>query len=58
MLEELAKKLSLKLAEKLEKKEISIGEMAKIIDGFLTLSAKAEDIEDIKEVENFVKKYD
>ena len=37
MLEETAKKLSLKLAEKLEKKEISIGQMAGIIDEFLKL---------------------
>ncbi len=55
VLEELAKKLSLKLAEKLEKKEITINEMAGAIDGFLTLSAQAKDI---KEIENFVKKYD
>jgi len=55
ILEELAKKLSLKLAEKLEKKEITINEMAVAIDGFLTLSAKTKDI---KKIENFVKKYD
>ena len=54
-LEESAKNLSFKLSEKLEKKEITIGQMASIIDGFLTLSAKAENI---KELEDFVKKYD
>jgi hypothetical protein len=53
MLEESAKKLSLKLAEKLEKKEISIEQMAKTIDEFLRLSGQAKEL---KEVEDFVKK--
>ena len=53
MLEELAKKLSLKLAEKLEKKEISIEQMARIIDEFLKLSGQAENLKDI---DDFVKK--
>ncbi len=53
MLEELAKKLSFKLAEKLEKKEISIKQMARTIDEFLKLSGQAKDF---KEVEDFVKK--
>ena len=53
MLEELAKKLSLKLAEKLEKKEISIEQMASTIDDFLKLSGQ---VKELKEVEDFVKK--
>ncbi len=54
-LEKLAEKISLKLAEKLEKKEITISEMARAIDNFLTLSIQSKDI---KEIENFVEKYD
>lgn len=53
MLEKFAKKLSFKLAGKLEKKEISIEQMAGIIDEFLKLSGQAKDF---KEIEDFVKK--
>ncbi len=53
MLEEMAKELSSKLAEKLEKKKISIEQMARIIDEFLKLSGQAKDLKDI---DDFVKK--
>jgi len=43
MLEELSKKLSLRLAEKLENNEISIREMAVIIDKFLRLASAADE---------------
>jgi len=55
MLEESAKKLSFKLSEKLERKEITIEEMARIVDEFLELSGQTGDIE---EINNFLKKYD
>ncbi len=41
MIEELSKELSLRLAEKLENGEISIREMAVIIDKFLKLVGEA-----------------
>lgn len=44
MIEELSKKLSLRLAEKLENNEISIKEMAVIIDKFLKLIGEADSL--------------
>ncbi len=54
-MEELAKKLSLNLSKKLEKGEIAIEEMARVIDRFLKLAGQAENTE---ELEDFIKKYD
>lgn len=48
MLEELAEKLSLRLAEKLEKKGIGIPEMAAAIDRFFEVINKSRNIEEIK----------
>lgn len=48
--EELSKKLSFRLADKVEAKEISIEESIKLIDRFFVLLEK----QDEKELENFV----
>lgn len=50
-IEKLAKKLSLKLAEKLEKKIISLEDSLKITDKFLQLVEKKADLEIIS---NFI----
>ncbi len=49
-IEELSKKLSFKLADKIEAKEISIEESVKLIDRFFVLLKKQNE----KELENFV----
>ena len=48
ILEELAKKLSLTLAEKLENKEISVPEMAAAIDRFFEMMNKSQDLNEVK----------
>lgn len=49
-IEELSKKLSFRLADKVEAKKISIEESVKLIDRFFVLLEK----QDEKELENFV----